>query len=67
VGDLDSIYSLNEVGTLIWQLIDGQKTVSQIVEEVFTAYDVSLEDARKDSLEFLESLEQTGLIRKVRD
>ena len=27
VGDLDSIYTLNEVGTLIWQLIDGQRNI----------------------------------------
>jgi hypothetical protein len=64
VGDLDSIYTLNELGTMIWELIDGQKTVNQIIEEICIAYDVSPEEARKDSLEFLESLEEAGLIRQ---
>jgi hypothetical protein len=64
VGDLDSIYTLNELGTMIWEFIDGQKTVNQIVEEICIAYDVSPEEARKDSLEFLESLEEAGLIRQ---
>ncbi len=67
VGDLDSIYTLNELGTMIWELIDGQKTVNQIVEEICIAYDVSPEEARKDSLEFLESLEEAGLIRSRAD
>jgi len=30
VGDLDSIYTLNEVGTTIWQLIDGQTSGGEI-------------------------------------
>ncbi len=67
VGDLDSIYTLNELGTMIWELIDGQKTVNQIAEQICITYDVSPEEARKDSLEFLESLEQAGLIQKIRD
>ena len=31
VGDLDSIYTLNEVGATIWGLIDGTTTVDGIV------------------------------------
>ena len=63
VGDLDSIYTLNEIGTLIWQLIDGKKSVSQIVDAISSAYDVTPEEAEKDALEFLNSLETGGLIR----
>jgi hypothetical protein len=66
VGDLESIYSLNEVGTLIWQLIDGQKTVNRIVEEMCMAYDVNPEEAKKDTLEFVKSLEKAGLIQRER-
>jgi hypothetical protein len=62
VGDLNSIYSLNEVGTLIWELIDGEKTVNQIVEEICIVYDVRPEEAKKDTLEFVRSLEEEGLI-----
>jgi hypothetical protein len=29
VGDLNSIYTLNEVGTKIWELIDGKNSVSK--------------------------------------
>jgi hypothetical protein len=65
VGDLNSIYTLNEVGTKIWELIDGKKSVSKIVEAVRNAYEVPLEEAEKDSVEFLNSLETAGLIRSI--
>jgi hypothetical protein len=63
VGDLDSIYTLNEVATAIWQLIDGKKSVSQMAEEICTTYDVTPEEAKKDTLEFLNSLKEAGLLR----
>jgi len=62
VADLDSIYTLNEVGTLIWELMDGQKNVNQIVESICNAYEVTTEEAEKDTLNFLNSLKEAGLI-----
>ena len=63
VGDLDSIYTLNEVATTIWQLIDGRKSVSEIVEEICKVYDVRREEAEKDTLEFLNTLKEAGILR----
>ena len=63
VGDLDSIYNLNEVGTTIWELLDGKTNVSQIAEAIQEEYEVSKEEAEKDAFEFLESLQAAGLIR----
>jgi hypothetical protein len=63
VGDLDSIYTLNEVGTTIWQLIDGKKSVGQIADTLCNTYEVTLEEAKKDTLEFLNSLKEAGLLR----
>jgi len=62
VADLDSVYTLNEVGTLIWELMDGQKRVSQIVEAICHSYEVTFAEAEKDTLDFLTSLETAGLI-----
>ena len=65
VGDLDSIYTLNEVGTTIWQMINGQIKVGQIVESVSREYDVSREEAERDVVELINSLAEAGLIRAV--
>ena len=63
VGDLDSIYTLNEVGTTVWQLVDGRKTVSQIIESISDEYEVAAGDAAKDVIDFLGMLEGEGLIK----
>jgi hypothetical protein len=63
VGDLDSIYTLNEIGTMIWQLIDCKNSINQIIEGICMAYDVSPEIAEKDTIDFLNTLKISGLIR----
>jgi hypothetical protein len=63
VGDLDSIYTLNEVGATIWELIDGTTTVEQIVSAVTRGFEVGTDQARADVLEFVTSLADAGLIR----
>ena len=65
VGDLNSIYILNELGTQIWDLIDGQSSINRIAEEICKSYDVGPEEAEKDTIEFLNSLEVSGLIRST--
>lgn len=63
VGELDSIYTLNEVGTRIWQLLDGQTPTDQIIETVAQEYDVTPQEASNDVRELLAGLEAQGLIR----
>lgn len=62
VGDLDSIYTLNEMGATIWRRLDGRTTIAEIVEAVCAEYEVTPEVAEKDTSEFLQSLEAAGLI-----
>jgi Coenzyme PQQ synthesis protein D (PqqD) len=62
VGDLDSIYTLNEVGTSIWNLLDGTRSVEQVVEEIGDEYEVGREEAAKDVSEFLNLLQAEGRI-----
>jgi hypothetical protein len=63
VADLDFIYTLNEVGSFIWHLIDGRRSVQAIAEVVSAEYDVSLERAALDVDELLTALEAKGLAR----
>ena len=62
VGDLDSIYTLNAVGSTIWELIDGRNSITRIAEAVHNAYEVTPEEAEKDTLDFIKTLEEAGLI-----
>ena len=41
VGDLESIYTLNDTAALAWSLFDGKTSLAQICERITQEYDVS--------------------------
>ena len=57
VGDMGSIYNLNEVGALVWELLDGQKTLRDIKDTVVAQFEVSTQEAQADICEFISQLE----------
>ncbi|HYY58588.1 MAG TPA: PqqD family protein [Pyrinomonadaceae bacterium] len=65
VGDLDSIYTLNSVGSRVWQLIDGSTPVARIIDTINAEYEVAEQEAARDVLALLESLQRAGLIRRA--
>jgi len=65
VGDLDSIYTFNEVGAAVWALIDGSRTVDAIVAAVEGEFEVGHDEATRDVLAFLATLAEAGLIREA--
>jgi len=65
VVDLQCIYTLNELGGRIWELIDGGTSVEAIVTVLTQEYKVEVEQAEADLLNFLNELEQIGAISLV--
>jgi hypothetical protein len=57
VGDLESIYTLNETAALIWELIDGKTQASKIKEKIVEEFDVEPEEAEEDLIKHLQQLE----------
>ena len=64
VGDLDSIYTLNQVGTFIWHHLESGSSLRRLVNAVAAEYDVDSGEAEKDVADFLGSLEAAGLIEQ---
>ena len=62
VGDLASIYSFNEVGSLIWQLLEIPRNVSELVLAVEREYDVDPQQAQQDVSKFLNDMLSVGLV-----
>jgi hypothetical protein len=56
------VHVLNPVGARIWELLDGQRTVTAITEAILAEYEVSREAARADVHEFLAALAEKGMI-----
>ncbi len=53
---------LNETGALIWSLADGRHSVRQIAAAVSETYDVTLDEATVDTLEFLVELQRKKIL-----
>ena len=56
VADLNCIYILNEIGALIWELIDGKSNIEKILKGVTAVYDVDEGKAKDDIIFFINQL-----------
>jgi hypothetical protein len=65
VGNLNSLYTLNAVGSVLWNYLADGHTVAEMVERVCEEFEVSEEMARADIQEFLDSLVEERLIQFV--
>ena len=65
VGDMGSIYNLNEVGAYVWEQLDGEKTLVEIKNMMTGNFQVSPEIAECDLLEFLSQLEEIEAVHPV--
>lgn len=54
---------LNEVGARIWALTDGVRSVREISQLICEEYEVELEIAEADTLDFLRDLEDRSAIK----
>ena len=61
--DVESIYNLNEIGAVIWEQIDGKKSLRRIIEGLVAEYEVEQADAERDVLDFIGELVDSQLIR----
>ncbi len=53
---------LNQVGAAVWQLLDGARTIRQIVEVVVETLPADPAQVEHDVIEFLKSLAAHGLV-----
>ncbi len=59
-----TLFSLNEVATVIWQAADGRTPLPEIVEQkVCTEFEVEPAQALRDAEEFVARLAEHGLLR----
>ena len=62
VGDLASIYSLNEVGSVIWEALKTASSRREIVDAVEEKFSVDRTQIERDVEEFLSEMGVAGLI-----
>jgi hypothetical protein len=62
VGDLNSLYTLNPVGSVLWDFMDESHTIAEMVQRVCDEFEVTASQAQQDIAAFLESLLEEKLI-----
>lgn len=61
--DLDSIFRVNEVGSLIWKSLAAGKSVGEMIAVLREEYEVERTVAASDVADFLQLLQDRKLIR----
>lgn len=59
---LQQLFVLDEVGEHIWNLIDGARGTESLLSAVVKTFEVDVDTAREDLVEFLSDLEDAGLV-----
>lgn len=65
VADLDALYTLDGIGSRLWELLDGMRTVADLVSVVVDEYEVEAGVAEADVLDFLAQLDAMGAIEEA--
>lgn len=55
-------YNLNQTGTLIWKLLDGQHSMQDIAATLSDTYQTAYEQVAQDVAHVLEDLRQNNLL-----
>lgn len=56
------VVELDEVGTFIWQLIESERSLEDLVERICIEFEVEPDNARMDCVAFVEDLGSRGLL-----
>jgi len=56
IADMNSMYTLNETGAFIWERINGENSVEDIINEMMKEYDVVFEIASNDVFSFIDDM-----------
>ena len=61
--DFNGLITVNEVGVTLWNMLQEEVTMDELVAGILEEYDVSEEVAREDIQEFLDTLTQNGILK----
>lgn len=62
VGDLASIYSFNETGSVLWAALEHPASLESLTSLLCKSFDVGWDDARRDAQAFVQEMKSAGLL-----
>ena len=62
IADMNSVYTLNETGAFIWEHINGESSVEDIINEMTTEYEIDYITASEDVYSFIDDMSKYLII-----
>jgi hypothetical protein len=64
IADMDSVFTINETGAFLWEMIDGEKNVEEMINALVSEYEIDYQTALNDVSEFLEQMRKFLVIEE---
>ena len=64
-GEVDSIYVLNETGARAWELMDGCRTLDDIIDRMVDVFDVDRKTLKADLMVYIDEMVVSGALEEV--
>jgi hypothetical protein len=64
IADMNSVYTLNETGAFIWELIDGKRNVEEIIHALTEEYEIDHQSATEDVFTLINNMSNYLIINK---
>ena len=65
VADLDSIYTLNELGVFIWVRLETPISAAELQDDILEDFDVDAATVQSDLTIFIQELERIGAVEAI--
>ena len=65
VGDMGSLYNLNELAAFVWEQLNGKRSLQDIKNRLLEEYDVPAEKAGNDLSEYIAQLKEIDAITRA--
>ena len=62
--EVECVYTLNDVATVIWELLDGDHSLKEILDIIIAEFMVDKDKAQADLLKFIQELESIEAVNK---
>ena len=63
IADMNSVYTLNESGAFIWEMIDGKRSIEDIINALTAEYNTDDETAKADVFSFIKEMSKYLIIK----
>jgi len=62
--DVDRLtfHTLNEVGSIVWELCNGRNSISKIINYISNNFNANINEIAKDCVEYIGDLEKKNLL-----